>query len=420
MTEELETATRIAVAALGGAAVGIERQWSGHATGWQARFGGVRTFTLLGGTAGIAAVLWERGLEPLAIVLVAGAAVLVVLGYVAASRRNVDATTEVAALVVLAAGLLAGSDHLALASAVIAVTALLLVEKRSLHSWVGRLDDVEIRAGARFAVMAVVILPLLPVGPYGPADSVRPRDLWQLVLLLSGLSFAGYVARRTIGNREGAAVSGLLGGLVSSTSVTLGFARASRGAARDARGLALGVVAASTVMFARLMFVTWALNPSLGRAVVWLLAPPLLGGMAITASGLLLRESKSAAPPGDEPRNPLQIAAALQMAALFQIVLIAVAWVRTRYAGAGVLVSGAVLGLADTDALALSIARSTSAAQDIQIAAVAIAVGGLSNTLVKLGLAIGIGGSGFRLPAGGGLLLLAVLSAIGIALLAPG
>ena len=133
-----------------------------------------------------------------------------------------------AALIVLAAGLLAGLGSVRLASGIIAVLTLLLVEKSRLHALVQRIDDVGLRSGVRFAVMAFVVLPLLPEGPYGPLGGIRPREIWALVLFFSGLSFAGYVARRVAGPGHGYLVTGLLGGLVSSTNVTLTFARTSR------------------------------------------------------------------------------------------------------------------------------------------------------------------------------------------------
>ncbi|HZR84262.1 MAG TPA: DUF4010 domain-containing protein [Candidatus Binatia bacterium] len=412
MTPDLDATTRIAVATLVGAAVGVERQWSGHAAGRHARFGGIRTFTLLGATAGIAAQLWLEGFAALATVVLASAGALVVAAYVAASRRDVEATTEVAGLIVLAAGTLAGLGHLALASAVIAVTAFLLVEKSRLHSLVQRLDDAEVRAGARFAVMAAVVLPLLPAGPYGPGGAIRPRELWALVLVLSGVSFLGYVARRAIGPARGDVVAGLLGGIVSSTSVTLAFARASRGSDTRGRSLALGAVGASTIMFARLALVAGILNPALGIALARLLSLPLVGGAAVTALGLRQRARGHAV--REETRNPLQVVAALEMAALFQVVLLGVRWAQGRWGAAGMLVSGALLGLADTDALALSIAKSATLPDSVAVGATAVAIGGLSNTLVKLGIALAVGRGAFRWRAGAGLALLAALAALAI------
>jgi uncharacterized membrane protein (DUF4010 family) len=174
------------IAALGGAAVGLERQWSGHADGPGARFAGIRTFTMLGAVGGFSGWLWTLGATAPATILLAGGVTVVAAAYVAGSRHDIDGTTEVAALVVLAAGLLAGMGSVRLASGIFALLTLLLVEKSRLHALVQRIDDVGLRSGVRFAVMALVILPLLPEGPYGPLGGIRPREIWALVLFFSG------------------------------------------------------------------------------------------------------------------------------------------------------------------------------------------------------------------------------------------
>ena len=386
-----EDARAIAVAALGGAAIGVERQWSGHAAGPAARIGGVRTFTLLGILGGLAGWLWLQG-EPLlgAALLLAGGA-LVVAGYAAVSHRDPDGTTEVAALVVLATGTLAGAAHLQLASAVVAVTALLLVEKSRLHKAVARLDDAEIRAGVRFAVMAIVILPLLPEGPFGPWGGVRPRELWIWVLLFSGLSFLGFILRRAVSPGRGDLVAGLLGGAVSSTSVTFTFARASRAHPARSRPLAFGVLAACAVMILRVVVAASILNPRLAWALLPYLSPPLLVFTLGTLGGLRRQESREGTT--ESPGNPLEIWPALQMTAIFQAVLFVVHEVGTAFGGVGLAVSGAILGLTDIDALTMSMARLAAAPEALHVAALAIAVGVLSNTLFKLVVAV-VAGSG--------------------------
>src|SRR5690606_22243200 len=198
------------IAALGRAAVGLLRQWSGHADGPGARFAGIRTFALLGAVGGGRRWLWTTGAAGPAALSRAGAVAVIAAAYVAGSRQDRDGTTEVAALVVLSAGLLAGMGSVRLASGIIALLTLLLVEKSRLHALVQRIGDVGLRSGVRFAVMALVILPLLPEGPYGPLGGVRPREIWALVLFFSGLSFAGYLARRVVGPGHGYLVTGLL------------------------------------------------------------------------------------------------------------------------------------------------------------------------------------------------------------------
>ncbi len=388
----------VAVAALGGLAIGLERQWSGHASGPNARFAGIRTFALLGGAAGLAGWLWALDARPLAALLLATAAALIVAAYAAASRTDVDATTEVGALVVLAAGVAAGLGHLTMASAVIAVTTLILIEKSTLHRFAARLDDEGLRAAVRFAVMAMVVLPLLPTGPYGPGGVVRPRELWLLVLFFSGLSFTGYLAGRAIGPRHGYSVTGLLGGLISSTNVTFTFARTSRTNPAIGQPLGIGAVAACTVLFVRVGIAVLVLQPALLRPLAWYLVAPFVLGVVAFLAGQ--RQSDPDAAPAAPPRNPLQLGAALQMALLFQVVLVAVALARRQWGDASVVWSGAVLGLTDVDALTISMARAAAADLGLDVAARGIATGLMANTVLKLAVALALGERRFRTVVG--------------------
>jgi len=402
----LDIFLRVFVAALGGAAVGLERERSGHAAGPTAHFAGLRTSTLLGLLAGLGGWMTTTPLAWTGVVLLAGGVALVIAAYVSASRTDVDGTTEAAALVVLAAGTAAGAGHLVLASGVIAATTLLLAEKTRLHRLAARIDDASLGAALRFAVMAVVVLPLLPSGPYGPFGGVRPRELWALVLFFSGLSFAGYIARRLVGPTHGHAVAGVLGGLVSSTSVTITFSRASRGDPQSGASMAAGVVGASTVLFPRVVIACAVLNPPLAWAVLPYVAVPCLAGLAGAALGL--RRTAGEATEARAPENPLGFWAALQMAGLFQVVLVAVYVMRTWFGNAGVLASSAVLGLTDVDALTLSMARSAASGLDLQTAALALAIGILSNTLLKFIVAVTVGAGSYRRLAALGLGLMAL------------
>lgn len=407
-------ALNLAVAALGGLAVGLERQWSGHASGPHARLGGLRTFTMFGLIAGLSGWLWSSALALPAAVLLFAAAGLIAIGYARASREDIDATTELAALVVLAAGVTAGLGHIRVAMAVVAITLLFLTEKTRLHGWAARLDDAGVSAGARFAVMAVVVLPLLPTGPYGPYDAWHPRELWMLVLFFSGLSFASYVARRLIGSAQGYAVSGILGGFISSTSVTLTMSRLSQHA-RSAHGaLASAVMGANAMLFLRVL----AATAVLARPVTLVLWPsfvaPFLVGAALTAYGMRVHSAGPSKSP--EENNPLQLKAAIQMALLFQVVLFIMAAFKNQFSAQGLYGSAAVLGLTDVDALTLSMARAATSGTAVAMAAQAITIGILANTLVKLGLVLGLGRGKFRIWAGLGLLLIAAALAAAIVL----
>lgn len=404
---------RLLIATLGGTAVGVERQWSGHAEGPEARFAGIRTFTMLGAVGGFTGWLWAAGITAPAAILLGGAVAIVAAGYVAASRQDVDGTTEVAALVVLAAGVFAGTGSVRLASGIIALLTLLLVEKSRLHSLVRRIDDVGLRAGVRFAVMALVVLPLLPAGPYGPLGGIRPRELWALVIFFSGLSFAGYLARRLVGAGHGYLVTGVLGGIVSSTNVTFTFARTSRTDLVMDRALAFGAVAANAMLYPRVLVATAILNPAVVPLLVPYLAAPALVA-ALTAVAGARRSTQARGAPDVSLDNPLQLAGALQMAVLFQGVLMAVHIARQWWGASGVFTSAAVLGLSDVDALTVSMARGAASTISPAMAATAIAVGITANTGMKLGLALFFGSRRFRLIAGGALALMLV--ALGSAL----
>jgi uncharacterized membrane protein (DUF4010 family) len=412
----------ILIAALGGTAVGLERQWSGHASGPGARFAGIRTFTMLGAVAGLCGWLWKSSLTVPATILFAGAVAIIVAAYVAASRHDVDATTEVAALVVLTAGLLAGTGAFRVASGIIALEALLLVEKSRLHTVVQRIDDVELRAGVRFAVMALVILPLLPVGPYGPFGGIRPRELWALVLFFSGLSFLGHVARRVAGPGQGYLMTGLLGGLVSSTNVTFTFARLSRNDRTLERALAFGAVGATAVLYPRVLIATAALNPPLVAPLIpYLLVPALVAALIAAFGGrksaIVGTPAAVVAAPSRQQDNPLQLRAAAQLAVLFQVVLMVVHFAREMWGQSGVLTSAAILGLTDVDALTVSMARGVATTVSLQAAARAIAVGVLANTAMKLGLAVFFGTARFRTIVGGTLALMMVVASLALLLL---
>jgi uncharacterized membrane protein (DUF4010 family) len=397
VTLDLGSFAGIIVAILGGAAVGVERQRSGHATGPDARLGGIRTFTLLGTLSGVAGFLTEAGFAIAAALLVSGALALVVAGYVRASKSDIDATTEVAALVVVGAGVLAGVGQLRLSAALTTITVLLLAEKPRLHGLVSRLDEPTMLAAARFAVMSVVILPLLPEGPFGPAPGIKPRDLWMLVLLFSGMSFVGFIAQRLSG-AAGYPITGLLGGLVSSTSVTLNFARLSKTVHQQDAPLATGAVAASTVLFLRVAIAVAILDATLLPVLARYLALPFIAGLV--AVGLAWRSLGGARAESDGVKNPLQLKNAIELALLFQLVLYGVFYVRQWVGDSGLMVTGFVLGLTDVDALTLSMTRSVATGIAIEMACRAILMGIIANSIMKAIIAFAIGTRRFAWQTG--------------------
>jgi uncharacterized membrane protein (DUF4010 family) len=416
MQVDSTVATGLAVAGLAGLAVGIEREWSGHATGPAARFAGVRTFLLLGVLGGLAGWLIAGDMMAPGVLLLASGSLLTVAGYVMTARRGgdeVSATTEVAALVVLGLGAISTLGFPLVTSAVASVMVLALAEKTRIHSAIERLGERELKAAFQFAVLAVVILPLLPAGPFGPYDSIRPRAIWTVVLLFSGLSFAGYLISRWLGTSRGYGLTGLLGGLVSSTAVTFQFARRSRDAPSLGRPLALGVVGACTVLVPRVEILATALQPQVALGLIPYLVPVLLTGAAVVLLLYLRRGKKPQREAAEPARNPLALGNAIRLALVLQAVLLLVAWVRHQWGAKGVLASAALLGFADVDALLYSMTR-LGGAETATLGAKAIAIGILSNTVLKLAFVLFLGRGEFRKIAGLGLAALGVASGVGL------
>lgn len=398
--------------------MGIEREWSGHAAGPGARFAGARTFLFLGLLGGLAGLIAQAG-YPLAgaTLLLAGAA-LAIAAYLSAARRPgedaIDGTTEAAALAVLGLGFVAGTGELRLPAATGAVIVLALREKSTIQRFVHRLGEVELRAAFQFAVLALVLLPILPEGPYGPLGGIRPRELWLVVLLVSGLNFAGYLARRAIGETHGTAVAGILGGLISSTAVALSFSRQSQDRDREGAPLALGVLGACTMLLPRLLVLSVTLRPALVPELLPFFLPPLMVGAGLLAAGFLRARGTPDKAIAAASRSPLRLGSAILLALGFQAVLMAMVWVQGSLGTIGVLASSALLGLTDMDALTLSMTRLAADPSHLRTAATAMAIGVLANTCLKLSVVLVLGRGGFRWRAGLTLLALLLASAAGL------
>jgi uncharacterized membrane protein (DUF4010 family) len=348
-------------------------------------------------------------------VAIAGGVAISVAAYVMAVRRpnvEMDGTTEAAALIVVLLGVLAGEKHLALSAGAASIVVLALTEKTRLHWLVRRVNEQELRAALQFAVLALVVLPLLPTGPFWGIIDFQPRTLWMIVLLFSGLNFVGFLARRALGPSSGYTITGLAGGLISSTAVTLDFSRKSRQEADISRGLAYGVLGACTILIPRVLIVSAVLNTAVALRLAWFLLPPAALGVAM----LLLsrrRSNDSEQNVSLEVANPLRLGNAIQMAVAFQVAMVLLSFVRGMWGSTALYPAAAILGLTDVDALTVSMSRIDGSVVPA-IAARAIAIGILANTLLKLGLTVAMGNNRFRRVASAGLGGLAAASIFGL------
>jgi len=408
-------------ALLAGALVGIEREKNKAASG-NVGIGGVRTFTLFALAGALGALLAQAlgGVLVLVAVVLAVTA-LAVAGYIVQSRSRPEAiglTTETAALAVCLLGAACTSGHREAALACAIVLSAFLAYKEPLHGLVAKLGPDDISAGIKLLAASFIVLPLLPNTPIDPWGALKPRSLWMLVILMAALSLVGYVATRALGPERGTAITGLTGGLVSSTAVTLSFARRSReeGGAGDAT-LAAGTFLAWAVMFARVIVLGALVHPPLVRE----LAVPM-GAMLLVTGGFaaaLLRGGRSApdsAKPTVPLRNPFSLLAAAKFAALFAVVLLVLAIVPQYFPQGGTYAVAALAGTTDVDAITLGSATLASNGDaTAKVAAGSIVIATITNTIVKCGVSAGLGGRLLRRAA---LALTAALVAIGLAALA--
>jgi len=384
----------LASALIIGALVGIERERSKALSG-NVGIGGVRTFILFALTGAVASWLsQELGSAWIFVAALGAIGALTVAGYVVQARVKPNAvglTTETAAVGVclLGGACTAGYTEMALAVG-IAVSAV-LAYKESMHGLVAKLGPDDISAGVKLLAATFIVLPLLPTTAVDPWGVLKPRPLWTLVILIAALSLVGYVATRALGPQRGTALTGLTGGLVSSTAVTLAFAKQSReerGKADDA--LTGGLLLAWAVMGVRIVIIAaFVFAPLVGP-----LLPPVGALTAVTlgASALFLRRARAQAPAAAGEvalKNPFSLTSAAKFGLLFAAVLLVVAAVERYLPGRGYYLVAALAGLTDVDAITLSmagLARGTGV--DLQTAVGALVVAALANTLVKCGMVV--------------------------------
>jgi uncharacterized membrane protein (DUF4010 family) len=401
--ELLTVAGDFAIAVLLGALVGIEREKRKTEERETEHIAGLRTFILLA-LLGAAAGWLSRSAEApwilVAVLLIVGA--FVVVGYLATAPASQDGkglTTEVAAIVVFLLGAMVMLDNQALAIGLGVVTAAVLAYKQPLHGFVAKLGWDDVYAGLRLLIATFIALPLLPNEPIDPWGALNPYSLWLLVILIASLSLVGYVLTRLLGPGKGAAITGLTGGLVSSTAVTLSFAKEARDQPQRAGVLACGILLAWTAMFARVIVEVAVVN----RALLGHVLVPLVV-MAVVAGGfaafLYFRggSERNGAGEGDLLiKNPFSLTAAAKFAVLFAVVLLAVKIVQEHFPPIGLYAIAALAGLTDVDAITLSMAEFAKSGEP-RVAVIAIVIAALTNTVVKCAMAVVLAGLSLGKP----------------------
>jgi uncharacterized membrane protein (DUF4010 family) len=396
-----------------GLLVGVERERTPTAKA------GLRTFALVALFGTLAGLLSDRVGSGLP---VATGLALTGLAIIAAYRSDPDptdpgTTTVVALIVVYALGAMCWYGERTVAVMLGVATTALLYFKPELRGLLERFARRDLLSVLQFAILSFVVLPVLPDADLGPYGMLNPHRIWLMVVLISGISLAGYVALRLVGARHGAFLLGLFGGLVSSTATTMVYSRHGR-EARFARVAAFVILLANLVVMLRVAAVTAMVEPGVLRDVLPVLGAALAAGAlgALAFWWRTLRESGEL--PVPEIKNPTEIRAALTFGALYAVVLVASAWLADAAGSRGLYALALVSGLTDVDALTLSALRlfSLGTVDSLQaVTAIAIAIG--ANLAFKLGLVLTLGGRALArqvmlpasLVAAGGLLALLAL-----------
>jgi uncharacterized membrane protein (DUF4010 family) len=382
LTQALAVATALACGLL----IGIERGFTLRREHAGARVAGVRTFTLLGMVAGLAGLIGTMGQPIAAGALIAGAAAVLAVGY---SRRQglaerPDATTPIAAFVTLGLGVVAGSGNPGLAIAGATIVTLLLALKRETHHLIDRLDEDDVKALARYAVIAGAVLPFLPSGHYGPLGAWNPQKLWLVVVIVTGFSFLGYVANRLFGERHGTIATALIGGAYSSTAVTQSLAqRLGRDANPGAE--AAGIALATAVMYLRVLLLIGILATRVFVPFALMILPALL--IAWGAGFWLYRTApKSDAP--SAPGNPIALLPALGFVAFVATAAVAGVWAQGRFGESGLAVLLLIMGSMDVDVAIVTLGNLPPDAIAPLLAAMAISGTIIVNMAVKIGITL--------------------------------
>jgi uncharacterized membrane protein (DUF4010 family) len=357
---------------------------------------GVRTFALVGLLGSLSALLaqsTDSGWIIAAGLIAVGAMMIVAHASDPLDTGDPGTTSVVALMVCYALGAVVWFGYTSAAVMLAIATTVLLYFKTQLHGISRSLAPVDLLSILQFGVLALVILPILPDRDFGPYQALNPHNIWWMVVLISGVSLAGYAALRLTGGQRGAALIGLFGGLVSSTATTMIFARHARANVDLGRTATVVILLANIVVMVRIAFVSFAVAPEIAGLLITVLGSGIVLGLAVTVWGWRTFAGGDALPMPNIS-NPTEIKTALTFGGLYALILVLSAWLQDIAGSRGIYLLALASGLTDVDAITLSSLRmfgmqKLTAAQTVT----AITLATLANLAFKAGLVVVIGGA---------------------------
>lgn len=381
------------LSALGvGLLIGTERGWYGRKEDEGDRIAGIRTFSLVGLLGGIWATLIPYTGEWILGFVFLGFTALVVASYIfeikVKKNEDIGITTEVALLITFSLGAWAalGYQVEALGSAVAVISLLSL--KPVLHRWLQKIEMDVIYAGIKLLVISVILLPVLPNQGYGPWDTLNPYWIWWMVVLISGLSFIGYILVKYAGQDKGTLLTSIIGGLASSTAVTISLSQFARQLKKGRTYIFVaGVLVASSIMLVRVFIEVSVVNRSLLNPL-WIPLSTMLVLTVLCVIWLWIKAENEdhEENPSLELGNPLQLPTALKFGALLAVILVAATALKEWFGDQGIYLLALLSGLMDVDAITLSLSKMAQNEITNYVATMGIVISVISNTLVKAGL----------------------------------
>ncbi|MCB1706318.1 MAG: MgtC/SapB family protein [Halioglobus sp.] len=398
-----QTALHLAVALLLGAIIGLERGWDSRERKAGERIAGIRTFALVGLLGGISVVLTREVTEWAFPVLLLSVVAMAIVGYSErlAQIRNFSITSMVGMVLTFCFGALAVAVDPVIAIAASVVTALILDNKEEVHRLVNALKAHELDAGLKLLLISVVMLPLLPSEKMGPGGVLNPREIWWMVVMIASISFVGYFAIRVVGTRKGILFTSLFAGLSSSTALTLHFSRQAAKNPQLNAQFATGILIACGTMFPRILVYCAVINRDLLPSLAW---PILVMAVLLYVPALVIwhrnqHQVQVSQPPLNQ--NPLDLPSALVFGALLTGILLLAEFLGNWLGDAGIYMLAAISGVADVDAITLSLTRMSNDGLAMDAAVLGIVIAAATNNLVKSGLAAVVGNRQTGLLVGG-------------------
>ncbi len=384
---------RMAVALLIGLFIGLERERR-KIEGDKA-FAGVRTFPLISLLGFASGILAEKINPFILLAIFSGFALLIAISYFFSAKRGEQGgTSEVAMILVFVMGILVYFHFVLFSAALTIVIAILLTYKTEFRKLAGAIEREDLFATIKFAILTIIILPLLPDKALGPLGVFNPRKIWYLVVLIAGISFIGYVLFKIIGTKKGIPILSILGGIASSTALTLSFTERSKDAPALSRNFAAGILLASSIMFPRVLIIIGILNFSLAEQLF--LPFGILTVSGLLGSFVLWHKKNSIDVKNFDIKNPFKMLFAIKFGLIFTAILFISKLAQMYFGDSGVYLTGIFAGVADVDAIALSITNLVGGSLNLSVAAVAIVLAAFSNSITKAVIASTLGTKDLR------------------------